>query len=243
MGNWAPYVAGANTDATGQTFVKIGWNPIYTGSSLGTTQPTFGVSIECPSGGCNGTPCKIDPSTMAINQVDSPDSASGAGGADFCVVTVPKGQTANIVVFNTDGSTPSVSAKSSPAQSSATPPPSSTSSTPAPPTSSSSPPSSSAPASSSLSWSSSWSAPSSPSAPSPYPRVLPGIFHENSTYSAGVNGGSSSSPAVTAAAKTSSTGAATQPAPSVSKNEGAADQGGAAIAGLIVAIVAAAALY
>lgn len=102
VGNWAPYVAGANTDSNGETFVKIGWNPIYTGSSLMSTLPTFGVKIECPDGGCNGLPCSISPNSSG--NVDSNESAVGAGGASFCVVTVPKGGTANIVTFNTDGS-------------------------------------------------------------------------------------------------------------------------------------------
>ncbi|KAH8911420.1 hypothetical protein BR93DRAFT_874198 [Coniochaeta sp. PMI_546] len=242
IGNWAAYVAGSNTDENGQTFVKIGWNPIYTDCALSKIKPTYGVSIECPQGGCNGTPCRIDPSTMDVNGVESPVSAEGVGGANFCVVTVPKGKSANIVVFSTDGSKASAPSSSSPSKSAAAPPSSSTSSKPAPPTSSSAASSSSAPASSSLS--SSWSAPfssSSSSSSSAYPTVLPGIFHENSTYSTGVVGGNA--PAATTAPKSSSTGAATEPVPSTSKNEGAAEQGGAAIAGLIVAIVAAAALY
>lgn len=111
VGNWSPYVAGANTDSNGETFVKIGWNPIYTGSSLMSTLPTFGVKIECPDGGCNGLPCSITPNSSG--DVDSNESAVGAGGASFCVVTVPKGGTANIVTFNTDGSSGSDSDDSS----------------------------------------------------------------------------------------------------------------------------------
>lgn len=99
VGNWAPYVAGANTDKDGSTFVKLGLNPIWQGSSLFDTKPSFGLKIECEGGGCNGLPCSIDG-----NGVTSNNKATGAGGSDFCVVTVPKGGSANIVVQNLDGS-------------------------------------------------------------------------------------------------------------------------------------------
>ncbi|RFU78764.1 murein transglycosylase [Trichoderma arundinaceum] len=102
IGNWSPYVAGANTDSNGQTFVKIGWNPIWEDSPLKDTLPTFGVKIECPDSDCNGLPCSISPNSSG--SVDSNESAVGAGNAAFCVVTVPKGGTANIVAFNVDGS-------------------------------------------------------------------------------------------------------------------------------------------
>ncbi|KAL7938158.1 hypothetical protein V8C35DRAFT_142918 [Trichoderma chlorosporum] len=102
VGNWAPYVAGANADDNGNTFVKIGYNPIWQGSGLASTLPTFGVKIECPDGGCNGLPCEITPNSAG--SVDSNESAVGAGNAAFCVVTVPKGGVANIVTFNVDGS-------------------------------------------------------------------------------------------------------------------------------------------
>lgn len=32
-GNWSPYVAGANVDDSGVTYVKLGWNPVYLESS------------------------------------------------------------------------------------------------------------------------------------------------------------------------------------------------------------------
>jgi hypothetical protein len=104
IGNWAPYVAGANTDGSGNTFVKIAWNPIWTGCSLSGTPPTFGVKIVCSGNGCNGVPCSIDPSVDGVGGVTSADQASGAGGANFCVVTVPPGETANIVVFEAGNS-------------------------------------------------------------------------------------------------------------------------------------------
>ncbi|KAI1000224.1 hypothetical protein K3495_g7974 [Podosphaera aphanis] len=104
IGNWSPFVAGANTDQTGRTFVKIGWNPIYTGSSLAKTPPKFGVKIVCENEGCDGAPCSIDPSSNGVGGVLSATQATGAGGANFCVVTVPKGSKANIEVFNSGGS-------------------------------------------------------------------------------------------------------------------------------------------
>ncbi|KAE8555127.1 hypothetical protein EYB25_003675 [Talaromyces marneffei] len=130
VGNWAYFVAGANTDSSGNTFVKIGYNPVVqeAATPFRNTPATFGVEITCDEGaGCNGLPCKIDPSVNGLNQVTSADSADGAGGAAFCVVTVPKGKTANIVVFEagSSGSGSSSSSKSSSSSSS-----SSTSTTP-----------------------------------------------------------------------------------------------------------------
>ncbi|KAL2823354.1 hypothetical protein BDW59DRAFT_97894 [Aspergillus cavernicola] len=103
-GNWSPYVAGANTDGDGNTFVKIGWNPIYLepATPFRNEVPDFGVEIECEGGGCNGLPCKIDPAENGVNEVTG-SSTDGAGGANFCVVTVPKGETASIVVFSGSG--------------------------------------------------------------------------------------------------------------------------------------------
>lgn len=106
IGNWSPYVAGANTDANGNTFVKLGWNPIYTGESVFQNDlPKFGVRITCESGVCNGD-CAIDPRTVAVNTVSSGNGGTGAGGANFCVVTVPKGSQAKIETFDV-GSTSS----------------------------------------------------------------------------------------------------------------------------------------
>lgn len=109
LGNWSPYVAGANTDSSGNTFVKIGWNPIYTGCSFSKVTPSFGVKIVCSGSGCNGEPCSIDPSVNGVGGVTSSDQASGAGGANFCVVTVPQGETASIIVFNSGDSSSSSS--------------------------------------------------------------------------------------------------------------------------------------
>ncbi|KAH7160770.1 hypothetical protein EDB81DRAFT_879114 [Dactylonectria macrodidyma] len=112
IGNWSPYVAGANTDSNGETFVKLGWNPIWEDSGLKSTLPDFGVEIKCPGGGCNGLPCKIDPSD-GEGSVESSESAVGAGGSTFCVVTVSKGSTAQIVAFSVGGGSSSISSTSS----------------------------------------------------------------------------------------------------------------------------------
>lgn len=102
IGNWSPYVAGANQDLTGDTYVKIGWNPKHQDDFYGIL-PSFGIKIECPDGECNGLPCSIDPSSDGYGGVTSEDAASGAGGADFCVVTVTSGS-AEIIVFSTGDS-------------------------------------------------------------------------------------------------------------------------------------------
>ncbi|KAM5475723.1 hypothetical protein MauCBS54593_001415 [Microsporum audouinii] len=97
-GNWAPYVGGANIDGNGQTFLKLGWNPIYLepATPFRDESPKFGVKVECE--GCNGLPCEIDPAKNKINEITG-SGTDGAGGAAFCVVTVPKGTQATIVVF------------------------------------------------------------------------------------------------------------------------------------------------
>lgn len=123
IGNWAAYVIGANQDSTGNTYVKVGWNPIYTDAFSGV-KPKFGVKIEC-EGTCVGLPCSIDPSTDGFGGVNSAESATGAGGADFCVVTVTSGS-ANVVFFNTDGSTGSGSSSSSASPAAASPEPATT---------------------------------------------------------------------------------------------------------------------
>lgn len=103
-GNWSPFVAGANQDASGLTYIKLGWNPIY----LEQTTPfrnqvlSWGVEIDCPNGGCEGLPCAIDPSD-AVNAMKG-GAAAGAGGGNFCVVTVNKGSTANFVITGGSGS-------------------------------------------------------------------------------------------------------------------------------------------
>lgn len=99
IGNWAPFVTGANQDGTGKTFLTLGWNPIFIDCPLSKTLPDFGLRIEC-DGDCVGLPCSIDPTKNGLNKVTSATSATGAGGADFCVVTVPQGASARVVVFD-----------------------------------------------------------------------------------------------------------------------------------------------
>ncbi|KAN0104958.1 Beta-glucosidase (SUN family) domain containing protein [Hyaloscypha variabilis] len=128
LGNWAPYAVGGQTTSSGQTFYKIGWNPIYTSSSFSSVMPSFGVSIVCDGDGCEGTPCSIDPSVVGIGGVTSADQAVGAGGASFCVVTIPAGGKAKVVVFPNGGSSAGSEAAAAVASSAA--PPSSSSAAP-----------------------------------------------------------------------------------------------------------------
>ncbi|QNP96545.1 YALIA101S01e19394g1_1 [Yarrowia lipolytica] len=100
-GNWSPYVAGANQDGNGNTFVKIAWNPIYLepATPFRNTLPNWGVRVVCDEGSnCNGLPCSIDPRKNKVNEVTAEDAAQG-DGASFCVVTAPKGSKAYIEVF------------------------------------------------------------------------------------------------------------------------------------------------
>lgn len=192
VGNWSPYVAGANMDASGNTFVKLGWNPIYLEPTtpFRNTMPTWGVQITCSGGNCNGLPCAIDPSHNSVNQMVG-SSSDGAGGGAFCVVTVPKGATANFEVF--EGSAGS----SSPWQGGPGGGPWSSGASWASSSSHTIPTSSSA--SSSSSRASAWSAPGafyatsanwtssstamSESAPYPSPTAIIPLFNENSTSS------------------------------------------------------------
>ncbi|CCH43412.1 putative secreted protein [Wickerhamomyces ciferrii] len=109
QGNWAPYVAGANQNDNKDTFVKIGWNPIYLeqDTPFRNEKPEFGIRIKCDDdSSCSGGPCEIDPSKDGVNGVNngkSKRSTSGAGGADFCVVTAKNGAKASIEVFKTGG--------------------------------------------------------------------------------------------------------------------------------------------
>ncbi|KAL8382921.1 hypothetical protein RB595_006611 [Gaeumannomyces hyphopodioides] len=236
VGNWAPYVAGANTVADGSSYVQISWNPIYQDSKWSSTKPSFGVKIECNGGGCNGLPCEIDPSKSGLKGVTSNNKATGAGGADFCVVTVPKGSTANIVVFNTDGSTGE--AEKTTTSSAPAPKPTTTSTSTTPPTTTSSSSSSTSPATTSSSSSSEESTSSSSS--QSVPTVRPGIFQENGTTTSTTMMRPTTTPGSISTASTLESA----PKPTESKNDGASrDKGGAAVVGLIVAIVAAAWMY
>ena len=96
-GNWSPYVAGANMDDSGSTYVKIGWNPVYfeDSSPYKDTKPSFGISITCSEGDCEGLPCSIDPSKNGLNEVTGP----GGSESNFCVVTAKNYNKAVINVF------------------------------------------------------------------------------------------------------------------------------------------------
>lgn len=91
-------------DKNGQTFIKLGWNPIYLeeATPFRNEMPTWGVKIECDGKGCNGLPCEIDPAQNKVNEMVG-SSSNGAGGGAFCVVTVPKDVNANFVVFDGSG--------------------------------------------------------------------------------------------------------------------------------------------
>ncbi|KAJ6789327.1 hypothetical protein PWT90_01067 [Aphanocladium album] len=237
IGNWAAYVAGANTDANGQTFVKLGINPVWQASNLFGSKPDYGVKIECPQGGCNGLPCEI----KAGGGLLSNNAATGAGGADFCVVTVEKGKTAHIVAFDSSGGHAPVAnaaaAEDTSSKSTPSPTPSSTSTHSSTPSSSPSPTPTSTTTTAHTTTSSSHtttvSIPSSTT--SEVPTVKPGIFHEESNS--------------TSTYTTNSTYAGTPTAPQTTpttkgkKSEAGRQQGSTAIAGLVVALVAAACFY
>lgn len=98
-GNWAPYVAGANTDSSGSTYVKIGWNPIYVGA-FDNVKPSFGIRITCDDESkCNGLSCEINPSN-GFNQA-SGSSTGNSLGAAYCIVTAENYAKASIEVFST----------------------------------------------------------------------------------------------------------------------------------------------
>ncbi|KAK4640567.1 hypothetical protein QC761_601530 [Podospora bellae-mahoneyi] len=254
IGNWSPYVAGANTQSSGETFVKIAWNPEYMTTDNSKNTPTYGLKIECPDGGCNGLPCVIDPTKSGVGGVESPNTASVDGGANFCVVTVPKGKTANIVVFNTDGSTgekpkPKEEPKPKPKEEpKPTPKPEPTTVAKVPKTTAA-PPSTTTEAAFSIkkvnpTTSKSWS---SESTSDPY--FMGGIFLESTavgktkTYSDIEPTATAETVTTTEADGADSRAAGAAAASTSPSNEGgAADHGGSAIAGLVVAIVAAAAL-
>ncbi|KAL1856675.1 hypothetical protein Plec18167_009114 [Paecilomyces lecythidis] len=115
VGNWAPFVAGANTESDGSTYVKLGWNPIYT-NAYSNKLPEFGMEVVCDGDDCEGLPCKFDPASNGFNEMTG-DYTIGDGGAAFCVVTVPSGKKANIVIFEGSGSEPTSTSSTSAAPS------------------------------------------------------------------------------------------------------------------------------
>lgn len=245
IGNWAAFVAGANTVADGSTYVKLGWNPEWQGAALSSVKPTYGLEIECPDGGCNGLPCKIDGDGVS-------------GDSDFCVVTVPKGGVANINVYNMDGSVgdgddgededPTETPESTTAESTPEPTPTTTSTpttstttTPPPTTTSSVEETTSSEVSTTTTsseirttTSSSTYSPSSHKVKTTSTYQYGGIFQENAT-SIVTHSPTTSKPILTETTTTQ------PPAPtSTESNDNAGShQRGGAIAGLIVAFIAA----
>ena len=114
IGNWTPYVAGANTDSNGRTFLKIGWNNEWLHAGLRSSLPQYGLSIECDN--CLGMPCSISPEDNGVNGISAPSSGVEAETGTFCVVTVPKGGSAKIVVTSSSGSSSSSESESSVSQ-------------------------------------------------------------------------------------------------------------------------------
>ncbi|KXX83415.1 putative secreted beta-glucosidase adg3 [Madurella mycetomatis] len=230
IGNWSPFVAGANTMANGETFVKIAWNPEFLSAPLAKSKPKYGIKIECPDGGCNGLPCSIDPSKDGVNGLTSSVGTKGVGGANFCVVTVPKGKTANIVVFDAGGSEKPATTSKAPS----TPRPTTISTVARPPSSST--------AAVISSWPSSEESSTSPASPSTTSDdFLGGFFQEQE-----VSGETQyyTAPDATPRPTTKSPPKVVTTVATTPSNDGAAvDNGGSAIAGLVVALVAAAALY
>lgn len=102
-GNWSPYVAGFNADSSGNTFAKIGWNPIYfeSGSPFKNTNPTFGVRLKCDDESqCNGGSCEINPNTIGLNKVQTGDQQTLADGAAWCVITASGNSGVTLEVFD-----------------------------------------------------------------------------------------------------------------------------------------------
>ena len=100
-GNWAPYVAGTNMNNQGNTFVKIGYNPIYT-RDYQNKKPDFGIKITCDEGKCNNANCEIDPSKSGFNEVNGSQTGKTEGAA-YCVVTAEDKSHARIEIFSTKG--------------------------------------------------------------------------------------------------------------------------------------------
>lgn len=98
QGNWAPYVAGANMDNNGNTYVKIGWNPKYVEDFSGKT-PNFGIRVTCDNkGDCDGLDCEINPKHGSNKASGS--STGNQQGAAYCIVTAKNKASAKIEVFS-----------------------------------------------------------------------------------------------------------------------------------------------
>ncbi|GMM28701.1 hypothetical protein DAMA08_014170 [Martiniozyma asiatica (nom. inval.)] len=102
-GNWSPYVAGFNMDDNGNTYAKIGWNPIYfeDSSPFKNEKPSFGIRLVCddPSK-CNGGTCEINPNTIGLNKVNTEDAQDLSNGAAWCVVTATGNSGVSVEIFD-----------------------------------------------------------------------------------------------------------------------------------------------
>ncbi|GMF02255.1 unnamed protein product [Ambrosiozyma monospora] len=100
-GNWSPYVIGFNMDASGNTYAKLGWNPIYfeTTSPFRETKPSFGVTLKCvdPSK-CNGDPCVINPHSIGLNKLNRGGLMSD--NAAWCIITATDYSKVKVEVFD-----------------------------------------------------------------------------------------------------------------------------------------------
>lgn len=102
-GNWSPYVAGFNMDNNGNTFAKIGWNPIYfePSSPFRNQNPTFGIRLTCDDESkCNGGTCEINPNTIGLNKVQTGDQQAISDGAAWCVITATGNSGVSLEVFS-----------------------------------------------------------------------------------------------------------------------------------------------
>ncbi|KAI5959966.1 hypothetical protein CANMA_004066 [Candida margitis] len=98
LGNWAPYVAGMNTDTNGNTFIKIGVNPKHVDDFNGK-KPKYGLRIVCDNPkDCNGLECELNPKN-GYNKAQGPSSGSSLG-AEYCIVTAKNHAKAKIEVFD-----------------------------------------------------------------------------------------------------------------------------------------------
>ncbi|OAA47683.1 SUN domain-containing protein [Metarhizium rileyi] len=272
IGNWSPYVVGTKTDANSNTFVTIGWNPKWQ-ESTSFPKPGFGKKIECPNGGCVGLPCEIEPnaakgSVKSDNVLVGAGGASSCtvtvskGSIVHLVATDGSGDSHEAPV---DGGSGSGSEKPKESSSSSKPPPppptiqqpttsqtpTTTSTTPQPTTTSIEATTTPQPmpallpttssTSTALSTQMSESTASSTSS-SADPTVMPGIFHENGP-SGNRTTSVASSPPSTADTKDSNATVASLPKTTQMRAEAGRQQGSAAVAGLVVALVAAAFLF
>ncbi|GMG22065.1 unnamed protein product [Ambrosiozyma monospora] len=102
-GNWSPYVAGFNMDDSGNTYAKVGWNPIWFESSspFKDTKPDFGIKLSCnDESKCNGQTCTINPKKFGLNKVDDGGKNLKSDDAAWCIITAEDSSAVTIEVFD-----------------------------------------------------------------------------------------------------------------------------------------------